>query len=168
MASGKTPKVVPDKDPMTVGLQRHRRVGGVNLPPFLEEYGGWILAVFALLVIFVPLELLSRRDQGNVFVPTAALRVVSGPTKKWVEGSASEIESISVEVDNAGPQTANDVVVQVTVRSSTFPLPGPTTIEAGKRAVFFGTTRLNIMGQDALSVQLMCSNCPQPAPPPAQ
>jgi len=151
---------------MHVGLGRDQRRAGPNLPPWLEEYGGWIAAAALIIVIVVPFQMMGLFKSEPVYVPTAMLRVVSGPTKKWAEGSSSKIESVSVELENLGPQAAQGVVVSIAVRGSAFPLQGAAAIEAGKRERYTGTTTLNVQSQDQLVIQMDCSNCPVPTAAP--
>ncbi len=153
----------PSRDPLSVGLGRHRRQGERRLPPWLEEYGVWIAIAVVVIAFVVPVQMLGIFDQKEAVKPTAALRAVSVPIKSWAEGSSTKIESIAVDVENVGPEEARQVTVSGVVRGTSFPLTGPAVLEAGQRGRFIGKTALNVMSEDEVSVGLSCANCP-PAP----
>lgn len=151
----------PERDPLSVGLGRHKRYTGVNLPPWLEEHGAW-LAVFLVIVLFlIPVQMLGLFDRPVEQKPSAVIRVSGAPAKTWAEGSSTRIESVAVDVENVGPEAARTVKVEGVVRGSSFALSGPKTIEPGQRARFTGRTTLNLMSEDPLSFRLSCENCPQ-------
>jgi len=160
-----TPKR-PGRDPLSVGLDRFHKKRGITLPPFVEEYGGWFAAAAIIGLFIIPMKFLGCFDYGpGPAQPTAYLRVAAGPIKSWASGSATQIESVSVDVENLGPQSAEDVNVQIKVRTMTFPLTGPKRIEAKQRITFFGSTGLNVTSDDIMEVQMLCANCPPAGSP---
>lgn len=145
---------------MHVGLNRNRKRKGLELPPWLEEYGGWIAVAIVVFAFIVPIQMLGLFDRPKETKSTAAIRVASVPVKSWAEGSSTRIESISVDIENLGPESAREVAVQGVVRGSAFSLAGPVTIEPGKRERFVGMPSLNIMSEDQVTLRLSCANCP--------
>lgn len=167
MAKQPPPKSRPERDPMDVGLDRNRsrKRSSRNLPPVVEEYGGWFAAAVVIALFLVPFKLFGCFDSPPPQQqPTAQLRVSSGPLKTWAEGSATELQSVSVEVENRGPQAAQGVAVAIQVRSTSFTLSGPQALQPGQRAFYNGSTKLNVTSEDVLGVQLSCANCPALAP----
>lgn len=155
----------PERDALEVGLARHEKKRGVVLPPWLEEYGGWIAAVVLILAVVVPIELLGIFDAVEVFVPTASLRTVGPLQKRWAEGSSTQINWVAIEVENLGPEPARDISVQARWRLGSGALAGPAALEPGKRGRFGGQVSITLRDNEAIDVQLACSNCPAPPMP---
>ncbi len=149
---------------MNVGLNRSRKKSPLSLPPFIEEYGGWFAAAVVIVLFLVPFKMLGCFDSpAPQTQSTAVLRVTSGPLKTWTEGSSTELQSVSLEVENRGPQAAQAVAVSIQVRSTLFSLSGPQSLQPGQRAFYNGNTKLNVTSEDVLGVQLSCANCPAPS-----
>lgn len=153
----------PGRDPLSVGLDRYNKKTGLQLPPFVEEYGGWFAAVVVIGLFIIPMKFLGCFDSpAGPVQPTAFVRVVAGPIKTWASGSSTQIESVAVEVENLGPEVADGVSVQIKVRSMAFPLTGPQKIDPKQRMKYFGSTGLNVTSEDIMEVQISCTNCPPP------
>ncbi len=156
----------PERDPLEVGLDRNQKGRGLRLPRWMEEYGGWVVALVVISIFIIPVRMLGIFDRApGPILASANLRIVFGPAKSWVEGSTTQIKSINVKIQNTGPEAAQNVQVQALVRASGFPLVGPLTIATGVTAQFSGATQLNITSEDAVRIQLSCANCPPPAGP---
>ena len=155
----------PERDPLEVGLDRNQKDRGLRLPRWMEEYGGWVVALVVISIFIIPVRMLGIFDRApGPVLASANLRIVFGPAKSWVEGSTTQIKSINVKIQNTGPEAAQNVQVQALVRATGFPLVGPLTIATGVTAQFSGATQLNITSEDAVRIQLSCANCPPPGP----
>lgn len=132
---------------------------GLQLPPWLEEYAGWLAALFIIVAFLIPVQMLGVFDRPPASKPVTVLRVFGIPSKKWFEGSSTRIESLAVDIENVGPEVARKVSVEGVVRGSAFLLAGPQEIQPGQRARYSGKTSLNVMSEDALTFRLSCDNC---------
>lgn len=116
--------------------------------------------LLVIVLFLIPVQMLGLFDRTVEQKPSAAIRVTGAPSKTWAEGSSTRIETISVDVENVGPEAARKVVVEGVVRGSSFAMAGPDEIQPGQRARFSGSTSLNLMSEDPLSFRLACDNCP--------
>ncbi len=128
------------------------------LPPWVVEKGPFIvLFVFAgMYVLFMRGE---PRPSAPKPIPHAKLVVVGPPSKTWVQGSDTRIQSIEIQVQNKGDTAAQHVVVEGVVRSNVFKLSGKDTLAIGETASFVGEPSSNLHVSDSIDFKLSCGSC---------
>ena len=59
MADDTNPKKQrPERDPLEVGLDRNQKGRGLRLPRWMEEYGGWVVALVVISIFIIELRAL--------------------------------------------------------------------------------------------------------------
>jgi hypothetical protein len=149
----------PTRDPMEVGLARHRKEQVKQLPLWFEEYGSWLIIILIVLLVFVGAAGLSFVGGSPPLPPSAQLVVSYGPVKVWGEGAGTRLSSVSLKVRNIGVIQADGVAVVLTVPGRSFPLAGPATLGAGAECEFSGSINVTLSPTDQVAVGLHCGNC---------
>jgi len=152
-------------DALRVGLARHNKQDR-KVPPFIIEYGGWIVAAAVFLVIVLPFGILGWRsstdsNSGGVAAgpKVARLEIVGTPSKLWAPGSATRLQSVSVQVANKGTGKAEGVQVWVLAGAKQVVAKGPTTLESAQVDVFSVDIGVDIPEEVVVRIEPECANC---------
>jgi hypothetical protein len=150
------------EEPLEVGLARYQK-NVRRVPPWLIEYGAWIVLASFLLFVVVPLLLLGKEigSSGAHGSDFARLKVIEVPTKIWVEGISHQLRSVQVVVANTGPSAAKSVKVSVEIVGTKYPLSGPVEIAPGKVERYAGGEGAILRPEQELALLTECSNCRQ-------
>jgi hypothetical protein len=160
------------REPLTVGLDRHKRHTNTVLPAWVEEHIGWLSVL--VVVACVGAVTLLINPSGELVRPTrreeqAHLAVVMGPMKRWAPGSEETLVAMKMTVKNLGPAVAQYVLVQGLTKNSALPLVGPTELQPNEQKEYVLDRAVTLEKGASLVVQYLCWNCPlTPGPSPAE
>jgi hypothetical protein len=148
----------PTRDPMEVGLARHRPK--VEAPPsWKEEYAG-LMGVLGLVAV-----VLGGGWIGSALLPppapppSAQLAVTYGPAKVWSAGSGSQLRSVSIKARNVSGVNAEGVKVFFEVSGRRYPLDGPTAVAPGQESQYAGQINMHVAAEEKGAVGIECGNC---------
>lgn len=151
----------PVRDPLEVGLDRHKPAGAF-LPEWVVERGGWIGILVVVVLFGVPFKILTALRSGSGAgepVVKTHLAVVHGPAKVWREGTTSHLERVTVRIKNSGPGVAQGVWVGVRVRSVEVPLSGAAELAVGAEATYTAVVNLSATEAERVDAVVRCTNC---------
>jgi hypothetical protein len=151
----------PTRDPMEVGLARHRKDKARELPVWMEEYGSWLIIGALVLFVVLGAGVFSLLAGPPPLPPAAQLVVSYGPVKVWGEGAGTRLNSVSLKVRNVGAVQAEGVTVALTVPGRSFPLTGPAVLAVGAESEFAGPINVTFAANEQLSIAVQCVNCRQ-------
>lgn len=151
----------PVRDPLEVGLDRHKPAGAF-LPEWVVERGGWIGILVVVVLFGLPFKILTAFRPGSGAgepVVQTRLAVVHGPAKVWREGTSSHLERATVRIKNVGPGVAQGVWVVVRVRTVEVPLSGATELAVGAEGIYTAVVNLSATESERVEAVVRCTNC---------